>query len=67
MAIDSEDKRRSAMTTFPAIGALPEPDSSMTQGDRQHVVYIYRGIAAGGAGADAMPMAVSSFRRRRTG
>jgi len=48
MAIDSENKRRSAMNAmFPwMFPILPVADSSMDQGDRQHVCGVYRGIAA---------------------
>ncbi len=42
MAIDTEDKRRSA-----GMQVLPVPDATIDQGDRQHVSRIYRGILAG--------------------
>ena len=43
MAIDSEDKRRSALLE----GILPVADGSVGTADRPHVVWIYRGIAFG--------------------
>lgn len=46
MAIDSENKRRSVLNTSFMGVALPVADSSMDQGDRQHVCGVYRGIAA---------------------
>lgn len=55
MAIDTEDKRKSATrgpTGFPQIPGLmtgPVPDGAFDAGDRQHLTALYRGIAAGGA------------------
>lgn len=46
MAIDTEDKRRSA-GCHPALSVLPVPNSDIDQGDRQQVAWMYRGIAAG--------------------
>lgn len=40
MAIDSEDKRRSALLE----GILPVADGSVDTQDRPHAVWIYRGI-----------------------
>ena len=48
MAIDTETKRRSAMTTMlPGVRTmLPVADSSIDQADRQHNALLYGGIAA---------------------
>ena len=47
MAVDSRDKRSSAIVPgMPWRGLLPVPDSGVNAGDRQHVSYLYRGIAA---------------------
>jgi hypothetical protein len=40
MAIDTENKRRSALGRF----VLPRPDGSIGQADRQHKVWKYAGI-----------------------
>lgn len=45
MAIDTEDKRRSALNE----GILPVADGSVDQQDRPHSVWIYRGINITGA------------------
>lgn len=48
MAIDSEDKRRSALSFSPALLILPVPDgAALSAADRKHVGFCYRGIAAG--------------------
>lgn len=39
MAIDTENKRRSALLG----SVLPKPDSLMNDGDRKHVAWLYRG------------------------
>lgn len=44
--IDTEDKRRSAMGS-PGTHVLPVPKGSLDQADRQHIIWIYRGILAG--------------------
>lgn len=50
MALDTRDKRASAINVAsPWRGLLPVPDGSLNQADRQHVAFLYRGIAAGGA------------------
>lgn len=48
MAIDSRDKRSSAISpTMPWRGLFPVPDGAINSaGDRQHVDLMYRGIAA---------------------
>ena len=53
MAIDTEDKRRSAISTMPGIRILPVADGAIIQADWQHTAKIYRGIAAG-AGSPAV-------------
>ena len=53
MAVDTRDKRSSAINlSNPWRGMLPTP-GTITQPDRQHVPYMYSGIAAtsGGGGA----------------
>lgn len=45
MAIDTENKKRSASSMVPPIIVYPVPDGTITQADRQHVSFIYRGIA----------------------
>jgi hypothetical protein len=47
MAIDSEDKRRSAgprIFGMPAFGTMPTPDSDVDAADRLHYSGFYRGI-----------------------
>ena len=57
MAVDSKNKRASALTT----GALafllvaPDPDGAFSQADRQHIAYSYRGILAEESSAVASP------------
>jgi hypothetical protein len=49
MALDTADKRASALGVAVATLALvlPTPDGlALSQGDRQHVTFSYRGIAA---------------------
>lgn len=41
MAIDNEDKRRSAGSHF-ATTVYPVPDADMDEGDRAHVAWVYR-------------------------
>lgn len=43
MAIDTENKRRSALGR----SILPRPDGTIDQADRQHKVWKYAGILAG--------------------
>jgi hypothetical protein len=50
MAIDTEAKRRSAGTHMVTL-VLPPADSSVDQGDRQQVAFLYRGVPASGASA----------------
>ena len=47
MPIDSRDKRASAISIYPAIYIMPDPDGAISQADRQHLAYAYCGIAAG--------------------
>lgn len=52
MALDSRDKRASALGVAVATFALvlPNPDgAALNQGDRQQVAFCYRGIAASAA------------------
>ena len=49
MAIDTENKRRSALGIWGASRILPVPDNSMTIEDRWHL-WLYRGLAAIGSG-----------------
>ncbi len=53
MAIDSADKRSSAMSLLTDMVVAMTPDGSIVALDRQHVAGFYRGIAA--ADADAVP------------
>ena len=46
MAIDSRDKRASAINTMPWDPPKFVPDSAITQADRQDVAHVYRGILA---------------------
>lgn len=48
MAVDTRDKRASALkVAMPWRSMLPLPDgAALNQGDRQHVAFLYRGIAA---------------------
>jgi hypothetical protein len=64
MAIDTEDKRRSALSVMPGIRILPIADGSITQPDWQHVGKLYRGIAAGGVPAVIAALAYHHYRRR---
>ena len=50
MAIDSADKRKSASSTVVPIMTPFAPDGTMTQPDRQHISFVYRGISAAGFG-----------------
>jgi hypothetical protein len=70
VAIDTQDKRASCLgVAGPGRLALPGPDvAAEDQGDRQHLAFVYRGILAGEAEAEA-PAAPdtgpSRWRRRR--
>lgn len=45
MAVDTRSKRASAIQTLiPYIVAPPAPDSTLDQGDRQHIALSYSGI-----------------------
>lgn len=46
MAVDSRDKRASALNGMPWDPPRFVPDSSISQGDRQDVANVYRGILA---------------------
>lgn len=50
MAIDTRDKRASTLNFNGCVMALPNPDGTIDQGDRQHVSRLYRGIAAAAPG-----------------
>lgn len=43
--VDTRDKRASAVGEFSFWEVLPGPDSSINQGDRMQVAWVYRGIA----------------------
>ncbi len=48
MAVDTADKRNSAIGMgLPWRNQYPIPDGSIASGDRQHIGWVYRGIAAG--------------------
>lgn len=51
MAVDTEDRRRSAMQ-FPFTTVLPVADGTISGADKQHIVWLYRGILASGATVD---------------
>lgn len=55
MAIDSKSKRFS-MLNFGSISTdlLPNPDGTIDQGDRQHLLDLYSGVLAGVALADVI-------------
>ena len=65
MAIDTENKRRSAVqNALPFLAVLPVADGSLNQADRQHVSWLYRGIlAAGGAAAARSRMLLLGVRQ----
>ena len=68
MALDSRDKRASALGVAVATFALvlPNPDgATLDQGDRQQVSFCYRGILAAAPGADE-PYVVSALAMYRT-
>lgn len=51
MAIDTEDKRRSAaphLWGIPGMGTAPVPNTDIDAGDREHFAGFYRGISAAG-------------------
>ncbi len=48
--LDSRDKRASAVNFgMPWENEYPTPDGGLNQGDRQHIVHMYRAILAGAA------------------
>lgn len=51
MAVDTAAKRLSMLDMGPAAATpgLPAPDGAFTQPDRQHLLWLYSGIAASGA------------------
>lgn len=49
MALDTRDKRSSAICPNLPWRIFPNPDGSWDQGDRQQVGLVYRGIDAGAA------------------
>jgi hypothetical protein len=65
MAIDTAAKRLSIMdmdeSTMPG---MPAPDGAITQGDRQHFLWLYSGILAAG-GATAFPWIYYQMQRNR--
>lgn len=63
MAIDTEDKRRSAISVSPGIRILPIADGAIAQSDWQAVGKVYRGIAAF-AGFNIAVLAYHYYRRR---
>ncbi len=63
MAIDTEDKRRSALSVMPGLRILPVADGAITQPDWQAVGKVYRGITAAGGGNIAA-LAYHHYRRR---
>ena len=68
MAIDSEVKRKSiAAINLYATGPVVVPDSTIGQPDRQVIGYSYSGITATApGGAVGIPLAMYSYRKRRT-
>jgi hypothetical protein len=64
MAIDTEDKRRSALSVMPGIRILPVADNSITQADWQHVGKVYRAITAAGGAGNIAVLAYHHYRRR---
>ena len=51
MALDTASKRISSVGLWGAVLALPLPDNTLSQGDRQHMAGTYSGILAGAAAA----------------
>lgn len=47
MAVDTRDKRASCLgLVYPSRAALPYRDGAISQADRQHLTWVYRGITA---------------------
>ena len=63
MAIDTEDKRRSAVSTTPGLRILPVADGSITQPDWQHTAKVYRGITADNPVAVSVPLFYHHYQR----
>ena len=61
MAIDSEDKRRSAVSVTQGLRILPVADSSITQPDWQHTAKVYRGILIFALGTSINPLAATEL------
>ena len=61
MAVDSEEKRKSAIgfAFWPFFWALPAGDGTVSQADRQQVLGAYAGILS----ADTSSSATDAFRR----
>lgn len=60
MAVDTENKRRSA-ASLPTIVIAPEPDSAISAADRIHIVGYYSGIIAAAELTDNFLMSVSEI------
>lgn len=66
MAVDTANKRSSAINvSSPWRSRLPFPDGTIDQGDRQHVAYMYSGIAAGVLVQNIVPGLQFSFQPDR--
>ena len=62
MALDTRDKRSSAIgLTLPWRGMLPLPDATFNQADRQHIVWLYRGILASSVVIDTDPDVIWTY------
>ena len=46
MAVDTRDKRASAIGLIPWLLQGPTPDAAFSQADRQQIAFTYRGILA---------------------
>lgn len=59
--LDTTSKRRSSLQLMqPAFATPPSPDSTISQGDRQHIALMYSGILATGAASSTWPGWVNS-------
>lgn len=68
MAVDTKEKRLSMINTIGVgiIHILPEPDDSIDQGDRQHLLDRYSGVLFEGPPAGQnVPEKMNHFRRLR--
>jgi hypothetical protein len=65
MAIDTENKRRSAMPLYSMLTVPPIPDGAIDSSDRAHARWLYAGINYSGVVAPTTPAHVIQFRDTR--